>query len=180
MRTLSGRLSPSISLSLVLFATLARAQAPGTGAMTGAVRDPDGLAIKNAQVSLSNDATHAARSTATSDTGTFTVSLLAPGSYTVQVSAPGFETETLHAAIVTVSETTALDVRLPAAARTQTVVVDADSQAELVQTESAALGRALGSAAIADLPLSTRNYTQILSLSPGVLVGLPDATQIRS
>ena len=50
------------------------------------------------------------------------------------------------------------------------VQVTADT--EIAQTQSSALGRAVGQEAIQALPLENRNYTQILSLSTGVVVAL--------
>ena len=49
---------------------------------------------------------------------------------------------------------------------------------ELAQTQSATLGRSVDNQAIQALPLANRNFTQILSLSPGVVVALPDATAL--
>ena len=49
---------------------------------------------------------------------------------------------------------------------------------ELAQTESSTLGRAVDQQTIEALPLSNRNYTQILSLSPGIVVELPNASAL--
>jgi hypothetical protein len=48
----------------------------------------------------------------------------------------------------------------------------------LVQTASAALGRATDAQTIVALPLANRNFTQILGLSPGVIVGIPNAAAL--
>ena len=50
--------------------------------------------------------------------------------------------------------------------------------AEMAETESSTLGRAVEPESIQLLPLANRNYTQILGLSPGVIVALPDATAL--
>ena len=166
---------PLIALSCVLCMS---AQAPGTGAISGRVTDPDGLPVKNAQVNASDRATDAVRSATTGSDGQFTLPLLPTGNYSVAVAAPGFAPARLDAVEVTVSETRPLEFHLVAASVEENVQVNASSSVELAQTESATLGRAVEEHAVDALPLSTRNYTQILSLSPGVSVGLPDATQI--
>jgi hypothetical protein len=51
-------------------------------------------------------------------------------------------------------------------------------EAPLLQTESAALGKVVSDQSIVALPLANRNFTQILALSPGVVVGLPDAGEL--
>ena len=49
---------------------------------------------------------------------------------------------------------------------------------EIAELESSTLGGLVDQTAIQALPLSNRNYTQILGLSPGVVVDLPNATNL--
>jgi hypothetical protein len=123
------------------------------------------------------EATHAARVATTNDRGEFTFSLLAPGSYTVAVQDSSFARNELPSVNVTVGEIRSVHLRLTPDAVRQSVDVSANSVG-LAQTESSTLGRVVTQTAVQELPLSTRNYTQILSLSPGVNVSLPDATQV--
>ena len=152
------------------------AQAPGTGAIKGTVYDPTGLAIDGAHVTVANDATNATRTATTTSDGMFSVSLLSPGTYTITVNAPGFAERSAKLIPVVVSETNAVELRLPVANVAESVSVEPNL--ELAQTESASLGRAVDQQTINALPLSNRNYTQILSLSPGVVVELPDASAL--
>src|SRR6185369_15387792 len=50
--------------------------------------------------------------------------------------------------------------------------------AQIVQTDGAQLGRVVDSRAVSELPLATRNFTQILGLSPGAATYLPDSTAV--
>jgi len=152
------------------------AQAPGTGAVKGTVYDPTGLAIQNAQVTVVNDATNAMRTATTTTAGVFSVSLLSPGRYTITIEAPGFAKRTAKSIPVVVSETNAVEFRLQVANVAESVSVEPNLA--LAQTESASLGRAVDQQTINALPLSNRNYTQILSLSPGVVVELPNASAL--
>src|SRR5215469_8250102 len=88
-----------------LAASLAPAQTPGTGAITGTVVDATGAVISAAQVKVVNEGTKAARVVATSGDGTFRVSLLQPGMYSVSVVTPGFQTKQFHGVRVVGSET---------------------------------------------------------------------------
>jgi hypothetical protein len=151
-------------------------QTPGTGAITGAVYDPSNRAIPNAEVLAVNEATHLSRAVFTTAEGVFRVPLLLPGKYTVIVKASGFAVRTSNPIPVTVSETTSLSVTLPVADAGASVEVTAD--AEIAEQESSTLGRAVEQEAIEALPLANRNYTQILGLSPGVVVALPNATDV--
>lgn len=163
-----------VALSALCVVSLA--QAPGTGAIAGRISDPLGAPIQNASVSIRNDSTGTTRSVASNSMGAFTVPLLSPGGYTISVDSRGFETTVLRAVGVVVSETSVLQISMQVAHAQETVVVHANE--EIAQTQDSTLGRAVGPEAIVALPLSNRNFTQILSLSPGVVVGLPDATQI--
>ena len=53
-----------------------------------------------------------------------------------------------------------------------------EANAQTVELESSTLGGLVDETAIQALPLSNRNYTQILGLSPGVVVDLPNATAL--
>lgn len=156
----------------VAFAT-AYAQTPGTGALVGRVFDPAGRPVSGAHVSVIDEATGVSRNLDTAD-GLFEVPLLAPGHYTVVVLARGFSRSSSHDVEVTVSETASLRIVLPLAGTNTVVQVDAGAQT--VDLYSATLGGLVDRTAIESLPLSSRNYTQILGLSPGVIADLPTTT----
>lgn len=59
-----------------------------------------------------------------------------------------------------------------------TANVVASSEATLVQADTVALGRVVNQTAVAGLPLVTRNFSQIASLSPGVLTGVSNAGEL--
>ena len=164
------------ALAILISAAPMIAQAPGTGAIQGTVYDPSGLPIAHAHLLVVNDSTQASRTVDTAAGGYFAVTLLAPGSYSVTVQLTGFESEEEHKVGVGAGETTTLDVRLSIARQKDTVQVNAVT--ELAQTQSATLGRSVDNQAIQALPLANRNFTQLLSLSPGVVVALPDATAL--
>ena len=151
-------------------------QAPGTGAISGAISDPSGKAVANAEILAINEATHITRSVVSTAEGVFRVALLPPGTYTVTVKAAGFADRNLPSIPVTVSETSSLNVKLSLAEVNASVQVAGSP--EIVETESSTLGRAVEPEAIQTLPLANRNYTQILGLSPGVIVALPDASTL--
>jgi hypothetical protein len=159
-----------------LLHTPASAQAPGTGAIRGTIYDPAGRSVSRAKVTVEQQATHATRIAVSDDLGSFEFPLLPPGDYAARVSADGFAESASQRFSILVSETTTIDFHLGVAVATATVQVKADE--EIATTASSALGRAVEEESIKSLPLSNRNFTQILSLSPGVIVGLPDATAL--
>jgi hypothetical protein len=161
---------------LLLAAGSGHAQTPGTGAISGVVYDPANRVVANAEVQATNSATHISRSAATSSEGVFRLPLLPPGTYAVSVTAPGYAAYSSSSVQVTVSETSSLSVTLAVAGSNTTVQVNSGLQA--VDLDSSTLGGLVNETAIKALPLSNRNYTQILGLSSGVIVDLPNAAQL--
>ena len=165
----------SFLVAMVLaMASSARAQDAATGAISGIVYDPAGRVVSNAVVLAVSEATHVSRSVTATTEGVFRVPLLPPGAYTVTVKVAGFAEKTARSIEVTVSQTTSLNLTLAVASAGASVQVEAG--AETVELESSTLGGLVDEKAIQALPLSSRNYTQILGLSPGVIADLPTAT----
>lgn len=173
MRRFSRQAGHALGLLLVQ-AALVWGQAPGTGAIAGVVIDPAGHPVANVSVTVENEATGLSRSAITNASGLFTAALLPPGEYRSSVKVDGFAESRLRSIPVVVSETTTIQFHLTMAAVDTRLEVKAET--EMADTQSSSLGRAVDQLAIQALPLANRNFTQILSLSPGVVVGLPDAT----
>ena len=161
---------------LLLASASTYAQSPGTGAIAGSVVDPSGAVLPKAELSVVNDDTHAARSVATSSEGAFRISLLPPGNYSISAQASGFAGREMRAVHVGASETVTVELKLAVGATDQTLDVSAVS--DLAQTESSTLGRTVDEKTIQELPLANRNYTQIVALSPGVVVEVPNAAAL--
>ena len=159
---------------LLVCANGVRGQGPGTGAIGGTIYDASKRVEQNAEVTVVNEETHATRSTQANAEGVFRVPLLAPGLYSVSVTVPGFVVSTSRAVEVTVSKTTSLDVVLSLAPASSNIQVNAETG--VADLEGSTLGGLVDASAIRALPLSSRNYTQILGLSPGVIADLPTAT----
>ena len=164
----------SKALLFLVFSNIAVAQVPGTGAITGKVLDPSGAVFAGAHVTIRNQDTQLAREATTDTAGAFRIVMLPPGSYNLKVDVPGFTQKGPLSLEVVVSETTVATISLDlATVKSSDVQVVAKSDA--VQTQSTALGSAIDERTITALPLANRNYSQILALSPGAVVELPNA-----
>jgi hypothetical protein len=169
----------SLSLCLaVLFLCISPvlAQTSGTGALTGTVTDPSGAVISGATVTATNKGTGQERTEVTDASGVYKFSLLPAGVYSVKFTAAGFKTSEVTSLAVNVTETPVQNQKLEIGAQTQEVTVEAT--AVKVQTENATVGTLVGARTVTDLPLSTRNYTQIIDLSPGVVANVASASAI--
>ena len=165
---------PVVVLSVLVMAGLLRAQAPGTGAITGQIFDSSGAVIVNARVTATNEETDLSRTVKTTSQGWFNVPLLLPGTYSLEIAADGFQLRSVHSIPVMVTEEAVINVTLAVKTPTPTNI-DVSGSPELVQTENSALGRVTDQSMIVSLPLANRNFSQILALSPGVVVEIPDA-----
>jgi hypothetical protein len=156
-------------------ATLARAQG-ATGRLAGTVVDSRGEAVAGAGVVVTSEGPSPERHVATNRHGGFAVELLPPGGYTVEVSASGFGTTVVSGVVVRLAETTSIACALSPALGAESVTITADPP--LLRTDSAQLGRVVEQGQIRALPLPTRNYLQLLSLSPGTSAGLTNNTEL--
>jgi outer membrane receptor protein involved in Fe transport len=152
------------------------AQSSSTGALTGTVTDATGGAVAGAVVSLTSAATQQTVTKTTPADGQYKFALLAPGEYSMKVSKTGFETVSVVSVIINVTETAQKDVTLPVGASQQQVTVE--STAQTVQTQESTVGTLVNSQEVNAIPLTTRNYTQILSLSAGVASSVNDAANL--
>jgi len=156
---------------LLLMPKIAAAQSPTTGRIEGAVKDQNGAVIGGAKVTVLNSSNGDERTASTSNGGEYAVPLLAPGAYRAMITASGFATASYDVQVV-ITQVTRLDAILDLAGADTVVVINKS----LAQTDGPQLGRAVDSRFVTELPLASRNFTQILSLSPGVATYLPDGT----
>jgi hypothetical protein len=76
-----------------------------TASIVGAVTDPSGAPIKDADVTVTDVERGVVRSAKTNDAGAYNVTRLPPGSYQLKVSAPGFQTNVHQAFTLVLNQT---------------------------------------------------------------------------
>ncbi len=168
----------AVCVSAVPFALahLALCQTSTTGAIRGTLTDPQGAMIGTGVVTVTSQSTEAVRTAKTDKGGQYTVGLLPPGLYTVTITAPGFKTENPGSITVVITETARVDAQLVIGSESDTV--DVTSLAPALQVENATLGTVVDGSTIQELPLTNRNYTQVLTLSAGVSGDLNNAANL--
>ena len=148
-----------------LCAHLVSAQTAGTGALTGTVTDSTGGRIPGVTITATNTANGQTRVTTAGEDGSYRFSLLQPGAYSVKFEARGFAVIEVPSVQIAVTETPVLNQSLSVGSETQTVTVEAE--AEIIQTASSTVGNVVASATVAALPLSTRNYVNLIAMTAG-------------
>jgi hypothetical protein len=134
--------------------------------LTGTVTDPNGAAVPNAAVLVTNQQTNITTTVNTSGEGNYTATPLLPGRYTVVVEAAGFKKAQSDTVQLFTATTTTFDVALEIGAVGDTVIVTAD--APLLEADSASRGQIVERERIAELPLVGRNPINLATLTPGI------------
>jgi hypothetical protein len=146
-------------------------QSSTTGGLTGTVTDAASAAVPNVTVTLVNLATNQTQSTVTNANGSYGFSLLPTGSYAVNFSAQGFKNSRLSSVAVNVSEVSVLGAQLEAG--------ESANQMQCIcrvsQTATSSTGTLVDSKTITAVPLTTRNLTQVLSMTSGSAASVNDA-----
>jgi hypothetical protein len=171
-----GILSAGLIAIATLLSTSLHGQTTSTGALAGVSLDPSGAELPGVLLRLSNRETGRTKSAISDEHGRFSFLLLPPGTYQLQASKTDFDSLNLTELHISLTETLRLELRLQLAAHVERAMVS--SQPVMVQTDSAALGRVVNESSVSDLPLVTRNFAQIVGLSPGVAVGVYNAGEL--
>lgn len=170
------RIVSVLLLSILVAASPVWSQTAATGQVVGTIADSSGAVVGGASVTVKNADTGFLRTVTSNEFGIYTVPLLPPGKYSVTVTAPGFKTTTNTDAVVPAATSTTVNLTIEVGDIAQEVTVT--SVAEVLQTENAASGGTVNEETVVALPLTNRNYTQILGLSPGVASQVPNAATL--
>ncbi len=156
-----------IGCSLLLFFSLPAFSQGETGRILGSVHDQSGGAISGASVTVTDVQRGIARALTTDDAGEYAAPNLVPGSYTVHAEYKGFKAAERQNLLLEVGKELRVDLTLQPGEQTQTITVT--ESLPMVDTTNAVLGGTLSNQVINDLPLSGRDYENLLQLRPGVI-----------
>ncbi|HYM77895.1 MAG TPA: carboxypeptidase regulatory-like domain-containing protein [Candidatus Dormibacteraeota bacterium] len=153
--------------TLLVLVLCAAAWAQNTGSITGTVTDPSGAAVPGANVVISNADHGINRASTTNSSGEYSQTALPQGLYDVVVTAAGFKKFQAKGVVLDVAQKARVDVALQVGAATTEVVVEGAAVAQ-VETESSELSGTVTGKEISQLELNGRNFTQLVTLTPGV------------
>jgi hypothetical protein len=147
------------------------------GALRGEVKDTQGASIRDAKVTLTNQATGVVRTDVTNSTGSYLFGGIDPGTYKVSIAMPGFKGFDVSGNIVTLGSTTTVDAALQIGAATESVDVTADSL--VLNTANGSGGQLFSEQQIQTLPSLGRNPFLMAALDANV-VTLGDPRYVRA
>ena len=156
-----------LTLFVLLISTVASAQQ--TGNIVGTVRDQSGAVVPDASVKITDTETQFQRVTRTNASGEYVAPSMPTGTYAITVDKAGFQKLNRAGVILTSASTITVELQLAIGSETQTVEVTA--QVPLLQAQTGAVSNLVDSQQMVDLPLATRNFSDLVLLTPGAHVG---------
>src|SRR5690348_12316763 len=152
-------------LSIGLFVGV-RAQSSTAGNITGTVRDPQGSAVANAEITITEERTGASRTARSNDDGFYNAPGLPPGVYTISTAPSGFKKTLASGVELHVSENKTVNLDLQVGQVTETVTVTGEETP--VELRSGEVSSLVSEKQVTELPLNGRNYAQLALMVPGV------------
>ncbi|HEX4022148.1 MAG TPA: TonB-dependent receptor [Acidobacteriaceae bacterium] len=161
-----GSIFGGLFLSLILLLSGASFAQLSTASINGVVRDPSGAVVPDATIMLRNIQTSVENTTTSNSAGVYSIFNITPGQYTIEATAPGFGPKSVPLFTLTVGHTATINFSMVVGSQSSTVTVQAANPQ--LQVSSANLGTVISTKEVNDLPLNGRNFTQLLTLTPGV------------
>jgi len=155
------------SLGFFFLPYLALAQQTST--IVGIVSDPTGAVVPEATVLLVNTATDFRRTVITNREGQYTAASIPAGTYRVSVEKSGFQRLERNNITLASAATASVDLTLAVGNNQETVTVS--EAASLIQSQSGVVSSLVDSTQMVALPLATRNFTDLVLLTPGAHTG---------
>jgi Carboxypeptidase regulatory-like domain/TonB-dependent Receptor Plug Domain len=137
-----------------------------TATISGTVADSSGAVLVGAKIEVKNLGTAITQSAITDSQGRYSIPNLPVGEYEVRASATGFQTVVRTGITLTVGSQPVADLTLSPGATNETITVV--GEAAQVEVRTASVSTLITPTQMRDLPLNGRNFTALLTLSPGV------------
>lgn len=159
-----GVLAQMLCLAIVVEPMPIRAQNT-QGSILGHITDPSGAPVPRASVAIRNVNTNVSATAFTSDLGDYVFVNVQPGTYELDAGALGFKTVHVEGLVLEVGQTLREDFSVAIGGVREILSVVADAQ--MVQTDDAALGSVISQKVLEELPISGRDFTNLLRLQAG-------------
>jgi hypothetical protein len=135
--------------------------------VSGTIADPQGNAVPNAKIIITNKATGVSRTVTSADNGAYQIPQVAPGLYKIKAEAVGFASIENNAVQVLVNTPLTLNLTFTQIGGIADTVIITGGEATL-NTTDATIGNSFNSTKVIELPLNARNIPSLLSLQSGV------------
>lgn len=161
-----GPIIPKVLLAMLFATPVSVLAQSSSSAINGVITDANQAVVVGAKIKLRNVDTNVERDTISNGTGNYFFTNVPPARYTLTFVATGFSTETISTFELGVAQAVTLDAVLKVGSVSETVTVEATGIQ--VESSTAQLGTVISQQQVNSLPLNGRNFTQLLTLTPGV------------
>lgn len=158
-------------LTLLVVATIAvdtRAQAV-YGSINGTVSDPQGAAIPNAKVTITDLTKNQSRTVETNTDGNYSATSLIPGTYQVKIEQQGYKS-VVQDVEVNADVATQTNFALQLGDVAETVTITGGAQELSLKTDRADVATTFSQEQLQELPTFDRNFTRFTLLTPGTQI----------
>ncbi|AFL87422.1 hypothetical protein Terro_1102 [Terriglobus roseus DSM 18391] len=146
------------------------------GRFVGRISDPQGASVPGVTVQVRNLDTNITQTGVTNGSGEYVITPVPAGNYVLTVNAPGFTTANTKTIEVQVGQIVRQDVGLTIGSATE--VVEVNTTAPLLSTDSATSGQVITNQQLTELPLNGRGFYQLASLTPGAALLPPTGNSL--
>jgi carboxypeptidase family protein len=170
MNSFFGRSAAALSLLLlaILSARPALAQQGQYAAVQGHVLDDSGGAMPGVTVVVTHQGSGMYRQVVSNADGSYYVANMVPGPYRITAELPGFKKYEQRDVLLTIGNSTSLDIKLAVGGVEENVTVTGESP--LVDVTSKQIGANIGQAELNALPILNKNWMFAVGLTPGVQI----------
>jgi carboxypeptidase family protein len=154
-------------LSAILVCTPILLWAQDTGSITGTIEDPTRAVIPGVQIAARDTAKGIIRTTISNGDGDYLLAGLPAGTYDIALSATGFQPHEVKSVILAVAQKLRVDAVLQVGSAKTEFTVSGEQVPE-VETEASGVSGVVTGREISQLELNGRNFTQLITLVPGV------------
>ena len=149
-----------------------------TGSIVGTVKDANGAAVPGATViaTMPSQGNLVIRTVTTNDEGSFSIPNVPVAVYSLTIEAPNFKKLVQTEIKVDLGQRRSVDAVLEPGRIEETVTVQADSVS--VDLTSATSGTVISGNQARELSINNRNFTQLVTLAPGVTHDLSDQVYV--
>src|SRR5882757_4413351 len=138
------------------------------GRFSGVVTDSDGGAIPGASVQIVNQETLVKRDAKTDEAGAYAVPSLPAGRYQIIVEADGFSRRQSGVVTLAQGQIFVYNATMSVGGTQQQIEVTGGAGATTVETDNASISTSLGQQEIVGYGLNGRNFSQLITMAPGV------------
>jgi len=150
----------------VFLAIPSLSQSLNTGTFLGTVTDPSGAGVPDAVIRIVNQDTGVIREARTDAAGNYQILQVPAGTYRLEFEKQGFQKSVQSGVEISAGQSLRVDASMVVGSLSETVQVEA--KVAQVDTATANVGATVYGSQVQELALTTRSFTQLVTLQPGV------------